>query len=209
MRILRMFFVLFLLFLFLSAMTAGAYAGEATNQVKQTTDKVINILKNKELNKPSRTKERRTIIRKTINERFDFEEMAQRSLALHLKKRTQEEKKEFVSLYTDLLEKSYIKKIESYTDEKILYLDEIIDDEYAVVKTKIIIPKKNLEVPIEYRLLAKKGGKWGVYDVVIEGVSLVNNYRNQFNKIIRQSSYEDLIKRMKNKREEEFFEEKK
>jgi phospholipid transport system substrate-binding protein len=209
MRILRMFFVLFLLFLFLSAMTAGAYAGEATNQVKQTTDKVINILKNKELNKPSRTKERRTIIRKTINERFDFEEMAQRSLALHWKKRTQEEKKEFVSLYTDLLEKSYIKKIESYTDEKILYLDEIIDDEYAVVKTKIIIPKKNLEVPIEYRLLVKKGGKWGVYDVVIEGVSLVNNYRNQFNKIIRQSSYEDLIKRMKNKREEEFFEEKK
>jgi phospholipid transport system substrate-binding protein len=205
MRILRMFFVLFLLFLFLSAMTAGAYAGEATNQVKQTTDKVINILKNKELNKPSRTKERRTIIRKTINERFDFEEMAQRSLALHWKKRTPEEKKEFVSLYTDLLEKSYIKKIENYTDEKILYLDEIIDDEYAVVKTKIIIPKKNLEVPIEYRLLAKKGGKWGVYDVVIEGVSLVNNYRNQFNKIIRQSSYEDLIKRMKNKREEEFF----
>ncbi len=183
-----------------------AYADTPTQQVRQTVDKVLDILRNKELKRPEKTKERRTVIRRTISERFDFEEMAKRSLALHWRKRTPEEKKEFVSLYTDLLERSYIKKIESYTDEKILYLNEKINGEYAEVDTKIVT-KRNVEIPIEYRLL-KKDGKWEVYDVIIEGVSLVNNYRTQFNKIIRTDSYEELVKRMKNKQEEELFEEK-
>ncbi|MDA8338267.1 MAG: ABC transporter substrate-binding protein, partial [Nitrospiraceae bacterium] len=175
-------------------------------QVKQTVDKVLDILKNKELKRPEKTKERRALIRKTISERFDFEEMAKRSLALHWRKRTPEERKEFVPLYTDLLERSYIKKIESYTDEKILYINEKVNGEYADVDSKIIT-KRNVEIPMEYRLL-KKNGKWEVYDVVIEGVSLVNNYRTQFNKIIRTDSYEELVKRMKNKQEQELFEEK-
>lgn len=145
-------------------------------------------------------------MRKVVGERFDYEEMAQRSLALHWKKRTAAEKKEFVPLYSDLLERSYVKKIESYTEEKILYVGETIEGEYAVVKTRIIT-KRNVEVPIEYKLM-KKSSKWEVYDVIIEGVSLVNNYRNQFNKIIRTDSYEELVKRMKNKQEEELFEEK-
>jgi phospholipid transport system substrate-binding protein len=186
--------------------TVPAYADTPTQQVKQTVDKVLDILRNKELKRPEKNKERRTVIRRTISERFDFEEMAKRSLALHWKKRTPEERKEFVPLYTDLLERSYIKKIESYTDEKILYIDEKINGEYAEVDTKIVT-KRNVEIPIEYRLL-KKDGKWEVYDVVIEGVSMVNNYRTQFNKIIRTDSYEELVKRMKNKQEEELFEEK-
>lgn len=132
--------------------------------------------------------------------------MAKRSLALFWKQRTPEEKKGFVSLYSDLLERSYIKKIENYSDEKIIYTDEKIDDGYAIVKTKIIT-KRNVEIPIEYKLL-KKNNKWDVYDVVIEGVSLVNNYRNQFSKIIRTSSYEELVKRMQNKQDEELFGEK-
>ncbi|MDI6729269.1 MAG: ABC transporter substrate-binding protein [Thermodesulfovibrionales bacterium] len=183
-----------------------AYADTPTQQVKQTVDKVLDILRNKELKKPEKTKERRALLRKTISERFDFEEMAKRSLALHWRKRTPEERKEFVPLYTDLLERSYIKKIESYTDEKILYIDEKINGEYSEVNTKIVT-KRNVEIPIEYRLL-RKNGKWEVYDVIIEGVSLVNNYRTQFNKIIRTNSYEELVKRMKNKQEEELFEEK-
>lgn len=185
---------------------SDAYAGEPTNQVKQTVDKVLNILKNKELKKPEKTKERRAAIRKAVSERFDFEEMAKRALGLHWRKRTPEERKEFVSLFTDLLERSYIKKIESYSDEKILYVGENVESEYAVVKSNIIT-KRNDEIPMEYRLL-KKNGKWEVYDVVIEGVSLVNNYRTQFNKIIRSQSYEELVKKMKNKQEEELFEEK-
>jgi phospholipid transport system substrate-binding protein len=183
-----------------------AYADTPTQQVRQTVDKVLDILRNKELKRPEKTKERRTVIRRTISERFDFEEMAKRSLALHWRKRTPEERKEFVPLYTDLLERSYIKKIERYADEKILYIDEKINGEYSEVNTKIVT-KRNVEIPVEYRLL-KKNGKWEVYDVIIEGVSLVNNYRTQFNKIIRTDSYEELVKRMKNKQEEELFEEK-
>jgi phospholipid transport system substrate-binding protein len=192
-------------FLFFITVSISAYADTPTNLMKQTIDKVIDILKNKELKKPGKTQERRTEIRKVVGERFDFEEMARRSLAIHWRKRTPEEKKEFVSLFSDLLERTYIKKIESYTDEKILYTDEKIEGNYAVVKTKIIT-KRNVEVPIDYRLL-DENGNWKVYDVVAEGVSLINNYRNQFNDIIRKDSYEELVKRMKNKEQEELLKE--
>lgn len=195
-----------LFFILISCLLFNIYianAAEPTEQLKQTVDKVINILKDKELKKPEKTKERRSAIRKIIDERFDFEEMAKRSLGIHWKNRTPEEKREFVPLFTDLLERSYIKKIEGYTDEKILYIGEQIEREYAVVKSKIITTKK-LEIPIDYKLL-NKNGTWEVYDIVIEGVSLVNNYRTQFNKIIRSDSYEVLVKRMRDKQEEELF----
>lgn len=176
---------------------AAACAGEPTALVKQTTDKVIEILKNKEMKKPGKTKERRAAIRRTISERFDFEEMAKRSLARFWKQRTPDEKKEFVALYTDLLERTYIRKIETYTDEQFVYGDETDDGDYAVVKTKIIT-RKGVDVPIEYRMQKKNGG-WVAYDVVIEGVSLVNNYRNQFNEIMHSGSYETLVRKLKNK----------
>jgi phospholipid transport system substrate-binding protein len=186
-------------------MTITVHAGEPVTLIKQTIDDVIDILKNEELKKPDKIADRRAELRRVIGERFDYEEMAQRSLALHWKKRTPGERKEFIPLFSDLLERSYVNKIESYTDEQILYTDENIDNGYAVVKTKIIT-KRNVEVPIEYRL-SKKNEQWRVYDVVIEGVSLINNYRNQFNKIIRQDSYQGLVQRMKNKKEEEEFNE--
>lgn len=206
MKNIKLFCVVLFSFILSLSLLVTAYAGVPTDQMKQTIDKVLDILNNKELKKPGKVKERRAIIRKTVGERFDFEEMAKRSLALYWKQRTPEEKKEFVPLYADLLERSYIKKIENYSDEKIIYTDEKIDDGYAIVKTKIIT-KRNVEIPIEYRLL-KKNNKWDVYDVVIEGVSLVNNYRNQFSKIIRTSSYKELVKRMQNKQDEELFGEK-
>jgi phospholipid transport system substrate-binding protein len=183
-----------------------AYSVTPTDQMRETVDKVLEILKNNELKRPERTQERRAAIRKVVDERFDFEEMAKRSLGIHWKERTSQERKEFVPLFTDLLERSYIKKIESYTDEKIIYVDESVEGEYATVKTKIVT-KKNVEIPIEYRLY-RKNSKWEVYDVIIEGVSLVNNYRTQFNKIIRTQSYSELVKRLKNKQEEILFEEK-
>jgi phospholipid transport system substrate-binding protein len=201
----KLFYLLLCSFLFLSTVSISSYAGEPTNLMKQTIDNIIDILKNEELKKPERANERRSEIRKLVGERFDLEEMAKRSLALQWRKRTPEEKKEFVSLFSDLLERSYIKKIESYTDEKILYTAENIEGEYAVVRTKIITDR-NVEVPIDYKLLKEKGN-WEVYDVVIEGVSLVNNYRIQFNSIIRKDSYQELVKRMKNKLEEEKFQE--
>ena len=195
-----------LLILLLLLFTATAGAGIPTNQVKDTVDRVIDILKSKDLMRPEKKEQRRAAIRKIVGELFDFDEMSKRTLALHWQRRTQAERREFVSLFSDLLERSYINKIETYTDEKIIYTDESIDREYSVVKSKIIT-KRNVEVPIDYKLL-KEGNEWKVYDVVIEGVSLVNNYRTQFNKIIRSESYEELVKRLKNKQEQALFEEK-
>lgn len=187
-----------LLFFFLTvSLPYAVFAGEPSNQVKQTVDAVIEVLKDKELKKPAKTAERRSKIRRIVGERFDFEEMSRRSLGQHWKKRTAEEQKEFISLYSDLLENTYIKKIERYEDEKIVYGEEKTEGAYSSVRTRIVTGKE-VEIPIEYRLL-RKDGKWEVYDVVIEGVSLVNNYRNQFNSIIRSHSYEELVKRMKNK----------
>ena len=195
-----------LLILLLLLFTATAGAGIPTNQVKDAVDRVIDILKSKDLMRPEKKEQRRAAIRKIVGELFDFDEMSKRTLALHWQRRTQAERREFVSLFSDLLERSYINKIETYTDEKIIYTDESIDREYSVVKSKIIT-KRYVEVPIDYKLL-KEGNEWKVYDVVIEGVSLVNNYRTQFNKIIRSESYEELVKRLKNKQEQALFEEK-
>ncbi|MBI5849066.1 MAG: ABC transporter substrate-binding protein [Nitrospirae bacterium] len=174
-----------------------ADAGAPTDQVRETVDAVMDILGDKELRKPEKQKERRDRIRQTVIKRFDFEEMAKRSLAVHWKDRTPAEQKEFVALYSDLLENTYIRKIERYENEKVVYFDEKLDGDYAVVKTKIV-DKKGLSIPVEYRIIRKKD-KWEVYDIIIEGVSLVNNYRTQFTQIIRAGSYNDLVKRLKEK----------
>ncbi len=123
--------------------------------------------------------------------------MAKRSLGIHWNKRNPNEQKEFVSLFSDLLEDTYIRKIERYEDEKVVYVGERQEGSYATVKTKII-STSGIETPVEYKIF-KKGDKWEVYDIIIEGVSLVNNYRIQFSHIISSSSYEDLVNRIKKK----------
>lgn len=203
-RFLSPILTMFIVFFLFNALPASA--GEPTEQVRQTVDKVIEILRNKELKKPNKTEERRSALRKVTDERFDYEEMAKRSLSIHWAKRTTQEKKEFISLFKDLLERSYINKLESYSEETILYIYESVESDYSVVKTKIIT-KRNVEVPVDYKLL-RAGNQWKAYDISIEGVSLVSNYRNQFNKIIRTHSYDELVKRLKTKKEEILFEEK-
>lgn len=183
--------------LLMVALTGSVLAAEPMEAIKQTTDKVLSIVTNPALKAPSKTTEREKLIRRAVDERFDWEEMARRSLATHWAKRTPEEKKEFVPLFSDLLERTYLKKVEDYSGEKVLYEGETKDGDYATVKVKIIT-KKNKDIPVEYRL-RKEGNDWFVYDVSITGVSLVNNYRTQFNSIILQSSYQDLIKRLKEK----------
>jgi phospholipid transport system substrate-binding protein len=195
--LLRMSFVFLICLSFLSFRPCAALAGEATDQVKQTVDAVMDVLNNKELKKPEKKELREKNIREIVTKRFDFEEMAKRSLALNWNKRTPEEKKEFVALFSDLLENTYVKKIERYENEKVVYLDEKITGQYAVVRTKIVKPQE-AEVPVEYRIF-KKADKWEVYDIIVEGVSLVNNYRSQFSQIIRSGSYEELVKKLKSK----------
>lgn len=202
----RRFLTLFIIVLFLNSGLALATLSPK-EQIKTTVDKVLNILKDPKYKGKDNAQKRRTALRNEISKVFDFEEMSKRSLGIYWRERTPQEKKEFVELYKDLLERSYSGKIESYSDEKILYQDEKIENnKYAEVKTKIITTDKK-EIPIDYKLYFN-GKEWKVYDVVIEGVSLVSNYRSQFNKIIRNQSYQELVKRMKTKQQEELLREK-
>lgn len=178
-------------------MPGQVLAGPATEQVKGTVDQVLKILTDPALKGERKLKERRAQLRRTVLERFDFSEMSKRSMGQYWKERTPDERTQFVGLFTDLLERAYIDRVEGYTGEQILYLEETADGNYSEVRTKIVT-KRNQEIPIAYRL-QKADSKWEVYDIVVEGVSLVNNYRTQFSKIIRTSSYQDLVKKMQAK----------
>ncbi|HYS16689.1 MAG TPA: ABC transporter substrate-binding protein [Candidatus Binatia bacterium] len=182
------------------AVPGRVWAGAPTDQLRSQIDRVLKVLEDPELKKEGKEKERRTVVRQIANEIFDFSETARRSLARHWAGRTQAEREEFVELFSDLLERSYISKIELYGGEKIQFVGEAVDGEGAVVRTKIVT-KQGTEIPIDYRM-HRRGDKWLVYDVVIEGVSLIANYRTQFNKIITTSSYQELVKKMKTKQEE-------
>jgi phospholipid transport system substrate-binding protein len=177
-----------------------ATAGAPTEQLRTQVDKVLKLLDDSALKAPDKAKERRTAVRKVADDIFDFGETAKRSLGRHWAARTPEERDEFVKLFGDLLERSYISKIELYGGEKIQYVGDKIEGDTAFVQSKLLT-KTGSEVPIEYRML-RKGERWLVYDVVIEGVSLVANYRTQFNKIIQTSSFQDLVKKMKTRQEE-------
>lgn len=202
MQMKKMFYAVLTALLVLSASSA-AFAGTQTERVKNATDRVIDILKDPALKGPKHEKERRRKMMDVAKTVFDFEEMANRSLAQYWRERTPQERKEFVDLFSDLLERSYINRIEGYSNEKIIYDSEKTEDGYAIVKSRIIT-KRFEEIPVEYRLM-QKDGQWRVYDMVIENVSLVNNYRSQFNKIIRSSSYAELVMKMKNKQEGELL----
>ena len=145
-------------------------------------------------------KDKRVAVRKIAEDIFDFGETAKRSLGRHWAARTPAERDEFVKLFGDLLERSYISKIELYGGEKIQYVSDKVEGDLAAVQSKLVT-KTGTDVPIEYRML-KKGDRWLVYDVIIEGVSLVSNYRTQFNKIIQTSSFAELVKKMKSRNEE-------
>jgi phospholipid transport system substrate-binding protein len=183
----------------LVALVAGsAWAGVPTDQLRTQIDQVIKTVENPEMK--ARPTDRRAALRKIANETFDFQEMSRRALARHWQERTPAEREEFVRLFADLLERAYVSRIEDYGGEKIAYNGDTIDGEAALVKTKIVT-KQGTDIPVDYRML-RRSERWLVYDVIIEGVSLINNYRNQFNKIIQTSSYQALVDRMKTKSSE-------
>ena len=184
-------------FLIILGTLAPAMAGEPTEQIKQTTDKILSILTDPNLKNPARAQERKQSVSRTIDERFDWEELARRSLAQHWAQRTPDEKKEFIQLYRELLERTYLNKVQDYSGETVRYEGESIESDYATVKVRILT-SKNTEIPVDYRVM-KKGNNWLVYDISIEGVSLVNNYRSQFNSILQKSTYQELVKKLKDK----------
>ena len=177
------------------------WAGPPTDQLRAKIDRVVRTVEDPEFKKDGRLRERQAAVRKIAEEIFDFNETAKRSLARHWQQRTPAERKEFVDLFSDLLERSYISKIELYNGEKIAYLGDSVDVDQATVRTKIVT-KHGTDIPVDYRMLHGSGDRWLVYDVVIEGVSLIANYRTQFNKIIQTSSYGELVRKMKAKQSE-------
>jgi len=186
-----------LLFILCLFAPISAKADAPTDKIKETTDKILAIVSNEALKAPEKAEERRVHIRAALDERFDWEEMSRRSLGLHWAKRTPDEKKEFIGLYKRLLERTYLDKVESYSGEKVVYVGDSIDNGYSSVRVKIITTKDQ-EIQVEYRMRNKKDD-WFVYDIFIEGVSLVNNYRAQFNSILTKSSYQQLIQRLTDK----------
>ena len=177
-----------------------AQAGEPTDKIRQTVDEVLAIVNNKTLP----PQERRTQIRQAVLKRFGFEEMAQRSMAQHWRTLTPQQRQEFVGLFTDLLERSYINRIENYRagPQGVRYPKEDINGDQAIVHTEIVSERDPEPARVDYHLL-HRDGDWKAYDIVIEGVSLVNNYRTQFNTIMLKDSYAGLVKQMRTKLSQE------
>ncbi len=150
-----------------SAVAGPAAAGAPTDHLKGAIDRVIKTLEDPSLKGEGKAAERRHAVRKIADELFDFGEIAKRSLARHWQPLSEKQREEFVALFSDLLERSYIGKIELYGGEKIQYTNERVDGDYAIVTTKIIT-KNGTEVPVDYRML-KRGDRWLVYDVNIDG----------------------------------------
>jgi len=175
----------------------GGWAATAQEQLKGAIDRVVSTLDSPAMKGEGKADERRAAVRQIANEIFDFGEIARRSLGRYWQPLSDAQRTEFVGLFGDLLERSYISKIELYGGEKIVYSGERMDGDLAIVSTKIIT-KNGTEVPIDYRLF-RRGDRWMVYDVNIEGISLVSNYRTQFNKIIQSNGYNTLVDRMKAK----------
>jgi len=174
-------------------------AESPTQLVRSTVDRVIEILRDSRFQGKAKRQERRAHLRKAILAGFDFEEMAKRSLGSHWR-RNLDKKQEFVSAFAEFVEDSYVGHIESYKNERIVYTRERLDEEVAEVDTKVF-SRNGDEVPIQYKL-HPVGSEWKIYDVVINGVSLVNNYRSQFNRILATSTIDELIQRMQQKRVE-------
>src|SRR5947209_19496494 len=179
---------------------SGTWAGPPTDQLHGRIDRVLKVLGEPALKNDAKTAERRVTLRGIANEIFDFTEISQRSLGRHWQTRTPPEREEFVTLFGELLERTYISKIESYSGERVVYAGEMVDGDQATVRTRIIT-KQGTEVPVDYRMF-ERDGRWRVFDVNIEGVSLVGNYRSQFNSIIVRSSYQELVTKLKAKQDE-------
>ncbi len=174
-----------------------AYAS-VTDVVKMSVDEVVRIVSNKDMKK--NPLKRRKALKQAIDAIFDYSEMSKRSLGRNWDDRTPAERKQFVALFETLLENSYADKIESYNNEKIEYLNETEDGNYAEVRSRILTPSHDY-FSLDYRLMDEKGS-WKVYDVVIEGVSLVSNYRSQFDRIISQHNYNELLKKLQTRSNE-------
>lgn len=178
----------------------AAWAGPPTDQLRNYTDAVIRVLEDPALKAETRRGERRAAVRRLAVDVFDVNETARRALGIHWQGRTAAERHEFSALFADLLERTYIGQIDHFGGERLRFVGELIDDDLAIVRARLVT-RGGMEVPVEARLL-RRGDRWLVYDIAVENISLIANYRAQFDKIIRSSSFENLVKRLRTKQEE-------
>ena len=179
--------------------SAPAAAGVPTDQLKGAVERVLRTLDDPALRGDARLGDRRVAVRKIANEIFDFSEIAKRSMARHWQPLSEAQRTEFVGLFADLLERTYIAKIDLYGGERLRFTEERVDGDNAIVRARVTT-KTGTEVPVEGRM-HKKGDRWLIYDVAIENISLIANYRAQFDRIIRTSSYAELVKRLRTRGE--------
>jgi phospholipid transport system substrate-binding protein len=175
-----------------------AAAGGATEAMKSTIDEVLRILADKDLKHPEKSTQRRKMLEKVVGDRFDYAEMSRRSLGAAWTGLSAAERDEFVDLFQTLLVSTYAEKVETYSGEGVHYISERTEKDYAEVRTKVLTGKT--EIPLDYRLL-HRDSIWRVYDVVVDGVSLVNNYRGQFSKILKNGSFAELVDQLRKKSE--------
>jgi len=172
-------------------------AGDATERIKVISDNIFSIISDKSLQTAEMEEKREQMIMEAVDSGFNWEEFSRRALARHWRKRTEDEKKTFISLFRQLIKRTYMDKSGQYSGGKVEFLEEKIEGEYANIKTRLT-SSTGTQTSVDYRMI-KKDGVWWVYDVYIEGVSLVSNYRTQFNDILINSSFEDLLNRLKEK----------
>lgn len=194
--------VALVLFLCAGPVAQTVWAGGATDAMKGTIDELLRIVQDKDLKQPAKTEERRMLLEEVVSERFDYEEMSLRALGAPWKQLSDQEKKEFASLFRTLLVNTYREQIETYSGEGVQYLNERVEKagekEYAEVRTKIFLSDKS-ELKLDYKLINKDKTNWRVYDVVIQDIGLISNYQKQFTKIIHASSYHGLVDQLREK----------
>jgi phospholipid transport system substrate-binding protein len=183
--------------LLLGLTASAAVALTPTETVKSRVDKALSSLTQTSGAGTEASEKRRVEIRKAADALFDFPDMSRRALGLHWKDRTPAEREEFTRLFTDLIARTYIGKIDRYAGESIAYVGERVDGDQASVRSNVITPKGS-QIPVEYRL-HRANDTWSAYDVLIENVSLVGTYRSQFDRVIKAESFADLLRRLREK----------
>jgi phospholipid transport system substrate-binding protein len=165
-----------------------------TEAVRGTVNQVLSILEDPVLKDPTKLKPRRRMLEEVIATRFDYAEMSRRALSAYWAPLTEAQRAEFVQVFKSFLSGGYAEKIEGYSGEQVRYLSERTEGTYAEVRTALQSGKTT--IPMDYRLFLKEG-RWYAYDIIVDGISLVRNYRSQFQKIIRESSYQELVKKLR------------
>lgn len=186
-------FTLMLSFGLSSAPTA--WAGPPTDQLRDGIERIFKILGDPNLRGDEQAAQRKTAVSRIAGELFDFGEMSKRTLGRHWDERTPAERQDFARLFTELIQRSYFSKVDEHGSEKTVFRNETVDGGHAVVRTTLLL-SRGAKMPLDYSM-HRPADRWRVYDLSIDGISLMANYRSQFNRIIRSSSFADLVTRMK------------